>query len=135
MKRIAQFGVAIFAALSLTCLGWTVYPFTVSTFTNILNAQEVVNLTAPVAPPANTSCRLERLTLEPLAGRIYVQTLGTNGEAASKVYDSTTTPTGASLLSALNTSNNSAGISLIKRIYTRLSADGVCVGTVTGTPQ
>lgn len=100
-----------------------------------IGAQEIVTLTTPIVPPTNSTCRLERLTLEPLAGRIYVQTLGTNGEGLSKVYDSTTTPTGASLLSVLNTSNNSAGTSLIKRVYNRLITDGVCVGTVSGTPQ
>lgn len=100
-----------------------------------LVAQEVINLTTPVTPPANNSCRLERLTIEPIVGRIYVYLLGTNGESTSKVYDSSTTPTGASLISSLNTSNNSAGTSLVRRIYNRLQLDGVCVGTVTGTPQ
>lgn len=94
---------------------------------------EQIDLTTPEAKPANPSYHLERLTLDIDAGTIHVQLKGANGEALSKVYDKSTTPTGAALLSALNTSNNST-TSLIKRVYQRLTADGVIAGTISGTP-
>lgn len=95
---------------------------------------EQVDLITPETKPSNPSYHLERLTLDIDAQRIYVQLKGANGEAISKVYDQTTTPTGAALLSSLNTSNNSV-TSLIKRVYQRLTTDGVLAGIISGTPQ
>lgn len=99
-----------------------------------LGAQELVTLTTPITPPTLSAYHVERLTLDVDAGRISVQLKGTNGEALSKVYDSTTTPTGATLLHALNVGNFSVN-SLLKAVYTRLLTDGVLVGTVSGIPQ
>lgn len=95
---------------------------------------ERIDLTTPITYPSTGFHELERLTLDVKAGTIYVQLLGQNGESVSKVYNATTSPTGATLLSQLNTSNNST-TSLIKRVYNRLVADGVLVGTVSGSPQ
>lgn len=55
---------------------------------------EQIDLTTPEVKPSNSTYHLERLTLDIDAARIYVQLKGANGEAISKVYDSTTTPTG-----------------------------------------
>lgn len=96
---------------------------------------ERVDLTAAETKPNCTFYELERLTIDVKQKSIAAQLLGTNGESKSVVYNSTTSPTGASLLSTLNTSNNSAGTSLIKRVYNRLIADGVLVGSVSGSPD
>lgn len=95
---------------------------------------EQIDLTVAETKPVNPNYHLERLTLDIDAGTIYVQLRGANGESISKLYDKNTTPTGLTLLTALNTSNNSV-TSLIKRVYTRLIADGVLTGTVSGAAQ
>lgn len=99
-------------------------------------AQESVTLNTPIVKTATSSCALDYMNLDVGNSRILVALKCNNGDVITKVYDSTTTPTGASLLSALNTSNNSgANPSLIRRVYSRLIADNVIVGTVSGTPQ
>lgn len=95
---------------------------------------ESVDLTAPIAKPSITNYALDYLTLDVGNSSILVVLKGNTGDTIQKVYNSTTTPTGASLLSALNTSNNST-TSLIKRVYNRLISDGVLVGSVSGSPQ
>ncbi len=102
-------------------------------------AQEVLTLTSPIVLGNTTTCTLESFFIYPSIanaanGRIVVTLKGTNGETFVKEYNAGTNPTGASQISLLNTANNSS-TSLIKRIYQRLSTDGVCVGSVTGSPQ
>lgn len=114
-----------------------------------LAAQELVTLTTPQVVTAST-CRLRYFALDPsldapAQGRIIVEVALNTGAATSVIYgpngvtvngvQGAATPTGATLLSALNTSNNSAGTSLIKRVYAQLGSSGVCVGTVSGSPQ
>lgn len=99
-----------------------------------VRAQERVDLSVPVTRANTTDYHLERITIDIDASTILVQLKGNNGETLSKAYNSTTTPTGASLISTLNTSNNST-TSLIKRVYNRLLADNVIAGSVSGTPQ
>ena len=99
-----------------------------------VSAAETTTLTTPVTRPSQTACRVDRITLDITAKTIYIQVLGNNDEATSKVYDATTTPTGQTLLTSLNTANLTSN-SLLKRVLNRLSTDGVCVGTVTGTPE
>lgn len=98
-------------------------------------AQERVDLTAPIAKVSTQNCALDYFVIDVGNSRIKVDLKCNNGDVVSKVYDGTTNPSGATLLSQLNTSNNSAGTSLIRRIYNRLTADGVLTGSVTGTPQ
>jgi hypothetical protein len=98
-------------------------------------AQERVDLTAPIAKVSTQNCALDYFVIDVGNSRIKVDLKCNNGDLVSKTYDATTTPTGASLLTALNTSNNSAGTSLIRRIYNRLTADGVITGTISGVPQ
>lgn len=98
-----------------------------------LAAQEAVTLSSPVVK-TQTSASLVYLGIDVANGRITVQLTANTGDPIFKTYDSTTTPTGAALLSALNTSNNTT-TSLIKRVYQRLITDGVITGTVGGTPQ
>jgi hypothetical protein len=97
-------------------------------------AQESVTLTSPIIKTSTSSCALETFDLNIPKATIAVTLTCNNGDAIGKVYNSTTTPTGASLISTLNTSNNST-TSLVKRVYNRLIADGVITGTVSGTPQ
>lgn len=94
---------------------------------------ERVDLSVAETKPNCTFYELERLTIDVKAKTILAQLLGTNGESKSVVYNSQSTPTGASLLSSLNTSNNSTGTSLIKRVYNRLLTDGVIAGSVSGS--
>lgn len=97
---------------------------------------ESVDLTAPVARPSITNYALDYLTLDVGTSTILVVLKSNAGDTIQKVYNSTTNPTGAALLSSLNTSNNSgANPSLIKKVYNRLLADGVLVGNVNGSPQ
>ena len=102
-------------------------------------AQEVLTLTTPIVNPNTTACNLESIQIYPSIGalsqgRIVVYLKGSNGEVFTKTYDANSNPTGASQISLLNTANNTS-TSMLKRIYQRISTDGVCVGTVTGTPQ
>lgn len=96
---------------------------------------EQIDLTTPVTPPSTTNYKVERMTLDIFANTILVQLKGNNGEVLSKLYDATTTPTGATLLHSLNVGNFSTGPSLLKTTYNRLIADGVLSGTVSGTPS
>ena len=95
---------------------------------------EQVDLTAPIVHGNTTNLHLGRIAIDIDASAVVATLTGANGDTVTKVYDATTNPTGASLISTLNTSNNST-TSLIRRVYNRLIADGVIAGTVSGTPQ
>lgn len=98
------------------------------------HAQEIVTLTTPQTQTA-TSCSVTFVTLDLGGSRIVVEVvLVPTGVRTQKVYDSTTTPTGATLLHQLNIGNFSVN-SLLKAVYARLSTDGVCIGPVSGVPQ
>jgi hypothetical protein len=117
MKRIAL----LIVVLSLTVVWGT-------------HAQEIVTLTTPQVQTA-TSCTVVFVGLDLGNSRIVADVvLQPTGQRTQKVYDATTTPTGASLLHALNTGNFSVN-SLMKAVYNRLSTDGVCAGTISGVPQ
>lgn len=114
--------------------------FVIPTHVARFAAQEAVTLTSPIVKPSIASCALDYLVLDPdlvtPANAQIMAVLQCGTDTVQKVYNGSTTPTGASLLSTLNTSNNSAGnTSLIKKVYNRLIADGVITGTVAGTPQ
>lgn len=93
---------------------------------------ERIDLTVAETKPSNARYTLERLTLDWPAGTIHIQLKGQNGEAKSVVYNSTTTPTGQTLMIALNKANLTTR-SLVQRIFDRLLTDGHLVGTVAGT--
>lgn len=95
---------------------------------------EQIDLVTPETKPVNPTYHLERLTIDVDAQTIFVQLKGANGEAVSKVYDKTTTPTASALLHTLNTANFSGPTSLVRAIYNRLIADGVFAGSVSGVP-
>lgn len=101
---------------------------------------ETVTLTAPITKPSQTSIRIERIILDIEQKSIVIQWLGTNNEAGTAAYPTpapplSAQPTGAALLTALNTANLSAN-SLVKRVISRLQADGyVPAGTIAGTPD
>lgn len=96
-------------------------------------AQELVTLTSPVVTTKST-VHVSYIGFAIDAGTIIVELKDNNGVITAKVYDATTTPTGASLLTTVNTSDNRT-VSLIKKVYNRLIADGVITGSVSGTPQ
>lgn len=105
----------------------------------LLDAQELVTLTVPIAKTATSSCQLDDLDLDvDLAtfanSRIVVSLTCNNGDRITKQYDQFSTPTGAALLTSLNRGNFTTN-SLIKAVYNRLTADGVISGTVSGVPQ
>jgi hypothetical protein len=67
--------------------------------------------------------------------RIVVSVTSDQGALLTHTYDSTTVPTGATLLHNLNTGNFSS-TSLVKITLQRLATDGVIpAGSVTGTPS
>ena len=100
-----------------------------------IGAQEVVTLTTPIAKTA-TSCRVSIITIDLDRSAITAQLVYLpTGETGQKMYDAASNPTGATLLHSLNIGNFSGATSLIKAVYNRLASDGVCVGTVSGTPQ
>jgi hypothetical protein len=107
-----------------------------------LAAQEIVTLTTPIVKPSTSTCRLEELHIDPdlavFANSRIVVVMACNNAADSftKQYDQFTTPTGAALITTLNRSNNAVGNpSLIAKVYNRLVADGVLIGTVSGAVQ
>jgi hypothetical protein len=116
MKRLL-----LLLALIVTVVWGTVY------------AQEIVTLTTPAVQTA-TSCSVTFIGLELTTNRITVNVQPNVGTPITKVYDASTTPTGATLLHSLNIGNFSTN-SLMKAVYNRLSTDGVCAGTVSGVPQ
>lgn len=113
---------------------WTAF---LISFAVTLTAQEVVNLTTPITYPSQTTVKIERVTIDVVAKIIRIQWLGENGEAGSAIYDSTTSPTGAALLTTLNKMNFSGGNpSLVNRILTRLQLSGhIGNGSISGTPE
>lgn len=96
-------------------------------------AQEVVTLTAPIVKTA-PSCNVDTVLIDVTRLRIVASLVCPGGDPIIKVYDSTTAPSGATLLHNLNTGNFSVN-SLMKAVYNRLIADGVITGTISGVPQ
>jgi hypothetical protein len=94
---------------------------------------EAVTLTAPEVTPAitTTQYRVGVLLLDVDGAVISIHVRGTNGERKEFRY---TGPPATDLMKFLNTANLSVK-SLHKRILEKLSADGLLVGTVTGTPD
>ena len=87
---------------------------------------EKFNLSTPVplTPPDKTQYTLRYIRFDWDAKYFEVGLRDNLGRALSKVYDETTNPTGESLMLSLNKANLSSS-SLHRRIFTRLSADGV----------
>ena len=79
-----------------------------------------------------TNYQLRHLSLNIISKQIAVELVSDTGGVITKVYDSTTTPTGATLLSQINASDNRT-VSMVRKVYNRLVADGVLAGTVSGT--
>lgn len=110
---------------------------------SVINAQELVTLTAPLTKPNQTTIKIERLIIDVVAKSITVQWLGNNNEAGSATYstpvptDHPTQPTGAALLTTLNKLNLSGvNPSLVARILARLQSDGyIPAGSISGTPE
>lgn len=99
----------------------------------VLPAQEAVTLTTPIVKTAS-GCVLDTLLLDVTRSRVVATLTCAGGDPIAKQYDAFTTPTGATLLHALNVGTFSTN-SLVKAVYTRLIADGVIAGTISGTPQ
>lgn len=118
---------------------WIIAAAFAGAFTAGLWAQERIDLQTPVPRPSTQNCTLDYLIFDPdlqtfANSRIEAVLKCNSGELVSKVYDATTVPTGATLLSQINTSDNRT-VSMVRKIYNRLVLDGVIVGSVAGTPQ
>lgn len=100
---------------------------------------EQVDLAAPITKPAQTFWRILRLGLEVEAKQVNVHLIGDNGELLFVSYPTPAPPshpdqpTGETLLTTLNTANLTNN-SLVRRVFTRLIADGYLAGTITGAP-
>lgn len=107
-------------------------------------AQVSTALSAPVVEHASgVSMRVARLDLNRYQGRVEVTLMAWNGTAfitttkpVEALYDSTTTPTGASLIISLNKANlSTAGNSLEARVLAQLITNGYITGTTSGIPE
>lgn len=92
---------------------------------------ELLTLTTPVPTPTRTGYSVRRLDLDWAAPRVYVELAGNDGRILSHVY---TGVEATGLMVTLNKANLTAN-SLQKRIFTKLIADGVLAGAVTGSPD
>lgn len=92
---------------------------------------EQLTLTVVETKPVNTYYRVARLDLNWREAIIHIELTGTNGERKGHTYDG---QTATSLMVVLNTANLSVK-SLHRRVLERLVADGVILGSVTGTPD
>jgi hypothetical protein len=105
-----------------------------------LEAQERWTLTSPVAREAQSTIQLTTVHIDIVNKAVTVTWVDNTGEAGRAYYPTpapagSSQPSGAMLLSTLNTANLSNN-SLVKRVLTRLAADGyVGAGAVSGTPE
>lgn len=98
---------------------------------------ETIALTAPVSTTRST-IRITRVDIDVESKRIAVEWASNlSTEAFRAIYDSITTPTGATLLTTINKMNFAlANPSFVARIIARLQTDGfIAAGTVSGTPD
>lgn len=101
---------------------------------------ESITLTTPISGQASISVlRPCLLILDAMRGRVTIQLrewvageFVEDGRFREFTYDSSTTPTGASLIVSLNKANLST-TSLEKRIMNQLLTSGFVAGTVGGT--
>lgn len=109
----------------------------------VANAQVSTSLSSAIVQHVSgATLRVARLELNRHLGRVDITLMAWNGTAfittnpVSIIYDSTTTPTGASLIVALNKVNLSTpGNSLEARILNQLIASGRITGTLVGAPE
>lgn len=96
---------------------------------------EQLDLSVPLTTTV-ASYKLDSVLIDLRNAQIVLNLSGLNGETPIvKVYNSATTPTGATLLHNLNVGNFSGATSLIKAVYNRLIADGILSGSVSGSPS
>ena len=94
-------------------------------------AQEKVDLTTPVAKTSTQNYQIASVLLDWGGARIKITLVANNGENLVHEYTGTTA---TNLMISLNKANLTTR-SLNQRIFDRLIADGVIVGTVGGTVQ
>lgn len=102
------------------------------------SAQESVTLTAPVPAGNISTWQVTEFHIDLLPSpRVTLEVKDNLGNLVRDTHDSTTTPSGATLLAALNTANlSTAGNSLIARLLKHLQNENkIGAGSVTGTPQ
>ena len=92
---------------------------------------EQLDLTTPVTTPDITSWRVVYLELNWAAQSIRIGLLGTNGETSHHNYNGEVAETMMINLNKVNLSTTS----LQRRILERLLADGLLVGSISGTPD
>jgi hypothetical protein len=91
---------------------------------------EQLDLSAPEAPPSNSSYRVVRLILDWEAPHVQIELRGANGETRVFVY---TDAVARTMMRALNIADLSVK-SLQRRILERLVLDGNLAGQITGIP-
>lgn len=110
-----------------------------------VRAQQIVTLTTP-AVVTDTGCKLRYVGLDLLNSRVLAEVeLQPSGKVKLVVYgpsgvvvdgvQGAATPTGVTALHAVNIGNFSGAQNQVQFIYARLALDGICIGTVSGTPQ
>lgn len=92
---------------------------------------ERISLTTPIAPPTRATYTLKRLSLEPLDERVYIELVGNDGKTLEHTYTGTEATVLMVVLNKANLSTNS----LHKRLFTKLIADGVLAGAISGSPD
>jgi len=132
MRKLIQIAIMTGLMLGAIGIGFHLEPF--------IYGQEVITLSEPiVATPSATVMRVARVEFNVLLGTFQVTVLPWTAGAfvvtapqLNVTYNSSTTPTGASLIVSLNKQNLST-ISLEKRILNQLVASGFITGAVSGT--
>jgi len=92
---------------------------------------EQIDLTTPITQPSITNYRLNKLDLRWLDQHIRIELVADSGEVIEHSYDG---DIARNLMIALNKMDLSVK-SLQRRVMEKLIADGVIVGTISGTPD
>ena len=92
---------------------------------------ELITLTTPITTPNLTTYYVNELHLNWGGKSISIGLVGTNGETKTGSYGSTTA---TAYMNLMNTKNFSS-TSMHKEIMKRLNAEGIVVGTISGSPD
>ena len=92
---------------------------------------EQLNLTTPIVTPTLAFYAIAAIVLQRDTQEVHIHLLGTNGEHLHHSYSGIVA---IALIEELNTANMAIA-SLEKRILLRLVADGVLIGTISGSPN
>ena len=126
---------------------WRYVAVVVLLVNGLVIGQERITLATPETSPSNVDYQLSDISLNRDRGEVTIQLRGQHQESVLCVYNTKTTPTGATLLKAMNKADfstpyvgNATTGSLAQRVYHRLvvmsESATVCskplVGTLSG---